>query len=120
MRRGNVIVDMTPSELAIADIYSFGLILHEIYGRSGVFGEELMTADGKYIELIVEHIDIPEIINRVKYPKGSEYFRPDMSLIKDAPIQVRQMCIECWNEHASSRPTISRVRTALEPISVGM
>ncbi len=49
------------------DIYSFGIILYEIYGRSGPYGEEQTTAS--------------EIIKMVTYPDG-QLKRPDIELLR--------------------------------------
>lgn len=49
------------------DVYSFGIILYEIYGRSGPYGEEQTTAS--------------EIIKMVTYPDG-QLKRPDIELLR--------------------------------------
>ena len=49
------------------DIYSFGIILYEIYGRSGPYGEEQTTAS--------------EIMKMVMYPDG-QLKRPDIELLR--------------------------------------
>lgn len=38
--------NMSKTELVKADIYSLAIILYEIYGRQGPFGDDLMDSDG--------------------------------------------------------------------------
>ena len=78
------------------DIYAFGIILFEIYGRSGPYGEEETT--------------ISEIVRRVTNP-GPELMRPNIDLLRDVatemdtelPEYVVTLMQECWAEDPELR-----------------
>ena len=53
-------------------MYAFAIVLHEVYGRQGTWGESLL-----------EPMDILE---RVKFAKeNGRYMRPDISAVSTAP-----------------------------------
>ena len=51
------------------DVYSFGIILYEIYGRSGPYGDTAMTND--------------KIVENVCHPNGVELMRPDLEMLEE-------------------------------------
>ena len=54
-------------------MYAFGIILFEIYGRQGPYGEEL-----------TEHMSIPEILQKITKPEqGEELMRPNIEVLRD-------------------------------------
>ncbi len=56
---------------AKGDIYAFGVIMYEIFGRSGPYGE---LRDG---------LTYQEIIRRVCSPEGIELMRPDLEQLEE-------------------------------------
>ncbi|XP_041363434.1 receptor-type guanylate cyclase Gyc76C-like [Gigantopelta aegis] len=87
-----------------ADVYAFGIILHEIYGRVGPFG--------------FCGISPQEIINKVKIP-DQEPFRPDT-----APLTCESFIIvcmqECWSQSPDDRPDFKSVWNKLKLMRTGM
>ncbi|PAV71037.1 hypothetical protein WR25_19954 isoform F [Diploscapter pachys] len=98
VRRHNIKYDLDKNQLTKADIYSFGIIIYEIYGREGPFGDD-------------DLLDTNEIIEQVKFPRGNDVTRPDLSLLKrDAPDQIIQSLPSIWHEDPKRRPAISWIR----------
>ncbi|XP_064600660.1 receptor-type guanylate cyclase Gyc76C-like [Liolophura sinensis] len=86
------------------DVYSFGIILHEIFGRIGPFGNSLLEPR--------------EIIEKVMQIKG-EPFRPDISVLNCEDYIV--VCMKrCWDENPSLRPDFHEVWNSLKPLRKGM
>ena len=54
------------------DVYSFGIILYEIYGRSGPYGDTAMTNE--------------KIVESVCHPNGIELMRPDLEMLEDTEL----------------------------------
>ena len=54
------------------DVYSFGIILYEIYGRSGPYGDTAMTND--------------KIVESVRQPNGIELMRPDLEMLEETEL----------------------------------
>uniref|UniRef100_A0A1I7U042 guanylate cyclase n=1 Tax=Caenorhabditis tropicalis TaxID=1561998 RepID=A0A1I7U042_9PELO len=106
IRRYAVKHDLSKVELAKADIYSFSIILYEIYGRQGPFGDDLLDSD--------------EIVEQLKFPDGSALTRPDIHLITKAPYPVSSVVEKCWAEDPDERPNIKKVRDLLKPLSKGL
>ncbi|CAI5455329.1 unnamed protein product [Caenorhabditis angaria] len=106
VRRYGVQNDLPNMEIARADIYSFAIILYEIYGRQGPYGDDFLDSD--------------EIIEQIKFPEGGAVTRPDIHLITKSPYPVSQVVEKCWNESPSQRPTIKKVRDLLKPLSKGL
>ncbi|EFO97284.1 CRE-GCY-11 protein [Caenorhabditis remanei] len=106
IRRYAVKHDLSKIELAKADIYSFSIILYEIYGRQGPFGDDLLDSD--------------EIIEQLKFPDGGALTRPDIHLITKAPYPVSSVVEKCWAEDPDERPNIKKVKELLKPLSKGL
>ncbi|CAI2357546.1 unnamed protein product [Caenorhabditis sp. 36 PRJEB53466] len=106
IRRYAVKHDLSKTELAKSDIYSFSIVLYEIYGRQGPFGDDLLESDA--------------IIDQVKFPDGGALCRPDIHLVTKAPYPVSKVVEQCWAEDPDSRPNIKKVRELLKPLSKGL
>ncbi|KAK6170897.1 hypothetical protein SNE40_019184 [Patella caerulea] len=88
------------------DVYSFGIIMFEIQGRMGPFG----------------NIDLSpkEIIERVKFPKEDIEFRPRLSELSSTPKFITDVIKECWDEDPVKRPDFAIIRSKLKPMQKGM
>ncbi|KAB0795504.1 hypothetical protein PPYR_12343 [Photinus pyralis] len=93
------------------DIYAFAIILYEVIGRRGPFGN---TA-----------YEPKEIIDLVKrYPMdGEEPFRPDFEMLYDCKMAnldyVIQCMRDCWSENPEHRPDFSTIRRRLKRMKEG-
>ncbi|XP_058819180.1 guanylate cyclase 32E [Topomyia yanbarensis] len=87
------------------DVYSFGIILYEIMGRKGPWGD---------INLANQ-----DIIARVISPQNYGIFRPPLRIL-DAPDYVIQCLQACWEEDPEDRPDIRLVRVKLKPMQAGL
>uniref|UniRef100_A0A182Q3F5 Guanylate cyclase n=1 Tax=Anopheles farauti TaxID=69004 RepID=A0A182Q3F5_9DIPT len=88
-----------------ADVYSFGIILYEIVGRKGPWGDINMSWQ--------------DIVARVMSPEEYGIFRPSLRGI-DAPEYVIQLLHSCWAEDPEDRPDIRLVRVKLKPMQAGL
>ena len=97
------------------DVYAFGIILYEIYGRQGPYGEETL--------------ELQEIIDRVIEPvAGEELMRPNISDLKLAaeehdtvvPDFMENLMQECWAEDQEKRPDFTTIRNKTKPLRQGM
>ncbi|CAI5441044.1 unnamed protein product [Caenorhabditis angaria] len=91
-----------------ADVYSLAIVLYEIFGRAGPWGEEPMEPR--------------EIVNRVKHANDSnkKAFRPDMAIIKDAPRIVQETVAVAWAEDPMNRPSLFQIKRKLRPLTAGL
>lgn len=84
-----------------ADVYAFAIILYEVIGRKGPFGQLA--------------IEPKEIVDRVKQlpDTSQELFRPDIECIMDSNNCAEYVvnCIkECWDENPEVRPDFHTIR----------
>ncbi|XP_059220787.1 guanylate cyclase 32E [Stomoxys calcitrans] len=89
------------------DVYSFGIILYEIIGRKGPWGD---TSYSK--EEIIAFVKQPELLHH-------GVFRPSLSQL-DIPEYVRQCLRSCWEEDPELRPDIRLVRMKLKELQAGL
>ncbi|NP_999705.1 speract receptor precursor [Strongylocentrotus purpuratus] len=88
------------------DIYSFAIILTELYSRQEPFHENEM--------------DLADIIGRVKSGEVPPY-RPILNAVNAAaPDCVLSAIRACWPEDPADRPNIMAVRTMLAPLQKGL
>lgn len=88
------------------DVYSFGIILYEVIGRKGPWGDIKFTND--------------EIVTRVKKPPVNGIaFRPSIRHL-DIPEYVKQCLRLCWEEDPEIRPDIRLVRVKLKEMQTGL
>ncbi|XP_064601524.1 speract receptor-like isoform X2 [Liolophura sinensis] len=85
------------------DVYSFAIILYEIEGRSGPFGDTELTPK--------------EIVNKILSKPGE--FRPDTSNLKCPNFIVTTMKM-CWAEDPNERPDFKTCRRLLKPMQKGL
>ncbi|KAI8435593.1 hypothetical protein MSG28_003869 [Choristoneura fumiferana] len=87
------------------DVYSFGIILYEILGRHGPWGDTNLTN--------------AEIIGRVRQPIGGVLFRPPLSGLAARP-SVLAVLNACWSERPDRRPDLRLVRLRLKDMHAGI
>ncbi|EDW13325.2 uncharacterized protein Dmoj_GI18149 [Drosophila mojavensis] len=89
------------------DIYSFGILLYEMIGRKGPWGETAYTK--------------AEIIEFVKDPSLLQHgvFRPALNVL-DIPNYIRNCLRLCWDEDPEVRPDIRLVRMHLKELQAGL
>ncbi|XP_071130761.1 guanylate cyclase 32E-like [Mytilus edulis] len=88
------------------DIYSFAIILYEIHGRKGPYGD----------------MDMPpqDIITKVRKNDGDIPFRPRLAELDTAPKFVTEVIKDCWDEVPERRPDLKTIRTRLKSLQKGM
>lgn len=98
---------LTPFGTQKGDVYSFGIILHEIIARQGPFGTAEMTPK--------------EIVNRVKEVPLDEkdIFRPPLSDVQCQDYIVNAMK-EAWHEKPENRPDFHQLKQRLRKMREGM
>ncbi|XP_059618023.1 guanylate cyclase 32E-like [Phlebotomus argentipes] len=87
------------------DVYSFGVLLYEIIGRNGPWGETQMTKE--------------EIIHKVRSPANGTYYRPPLRFL-EIPDYVKQCLKSCWDEDQELRPDLRLVRVKLKEMQAGL
>ncbi|KRT86564.1 Adenylate and Guanylate cyclase [Oryctes borbonicus] len=87
------------------DVYSFGVILYELFSRHGPFGDVGLSA--------------AEILNRVIHC-GLIPFRPNLDTLENSFDFVRDCLKECWAENPEERPDFKSIRAKLRPLRKGM
>ncbi|XP_071965376.1 speract receptor-like isoform X2 [Antedon mediterranea] len=103
IREGN---DMPAQGTTKGDVYSFAIILQEIYARAEPFH--------------LNEESIEDIIEKVK--DGSEPpYRPDISDCNEsAPECVLTVIRKSWQEHPEERPNFLEIRELLKPLQKGL
>ncbi|KPM02166.1 Guanylate cyclase-like protein 2 [Sarcoptes scabiei] len=90
-----------------SDMYSFGIILHEIIIRQGPFAIKLINDDVLFEEL-------QKIVDEVRAgPRNNQLRRPDITIteLHDDTIEIINAC---WHEDPRQRPTIDAFRSKLK------
>ncbi|GAB1861123.1 Guanylate cyclase [Camponotus japonicus] len=93
------------------DIYSFAIILYEILGRKGPYGNI--------------NLEPKEIIDRVKkFPEdGEPPFRPNLNILSESKANCADYVIgtimDCWAESSELRPDFKTIRTRLKKMKAG-
>ncbi|XP_055858985.1 guanylate cyclase 32E [Episyrphus balteatus] len=89
------------------DVYSFGIVLYEIIGRKGPWGDTAYSSE--------------EIIARVKNSEMYRHgvFRPPIAYL-EVPEYVRLCLRSCWDEDPEARPDIRLVRIKLKELQAGL
>ncbi|KAF1766916.1 hypothetical protein GCK72_006874 [Caenorhabditis remanei] len=91
-----------------ADVYSLAIVLYELFGRLGPWGDEPMEPR--------------EIVSLVKRgtSSGKKVFRPDMAVLKDSPKIVQDTVAAAWTEDPLDRPSLYQIKRKLKPLTVGL
>lgn len=94
------------------DVYSFAILLYEIFGRKGPFGFGGNTSHSASFYL--------DIIENIKNPQNNlKLYRPPLDKI-DCLKYVKD-CIEmCWDEDPDKRPDLRLVRIKLKHLQQGL
>uniref|UniRef100_A0A6P4EU06 Guanylate cyclase n=1 Tax=Drosophila rhopaloa TaxID=1041015 RepID=A0A6P4EU06_DRORH len=91
------------------DVYSFGILLYEMIGRKGPWGD---TAYSK--EEIIQFVKCPELLQH-------GVFRPALTHTHlDIPDYIRKCLCQCWDEDPEARPDIRLVRMHLKELQAGL
>ncbi|VDO94942.1 unnamed protein product [Soboliphyme baturini] len=105
------------------DVYSFAIILHEIFSRNGPFGiyyDDSSDPEGTSINTVVSFdLSTPclEIVNSVMNSNG--YCRPSLHNVV-ADKYILDCMVSCWDERPETRPDFHQIRTRLKPLFKGI
>ncbi|XP_034230104.1 receptor-type guanylate cyclase Gyc76C [Thrips palmi] len=89
------------------DVFAFGVVLYEIQGRHGPYGDCALAVD--------------EVLRRVLHPEpGQPPYRPPLDSLENSFDFVRECLQECWAEDPELRPDLKAVRARLRPLRKGM
>lgn len=96
------------------DVYSFAILLYEIYGRKGPFGIGHSTDSDTLSATFKEIID-----KLITPPNSMVALRPPLHVL-EAPECVKQSIQLCWNENSEDRPDMRLVRIKLKELQGGL
>ncbi|WAQ95329.1 GCY3E-like protein [Mya arenaria] len=88
------------------DVYSFAIIMYEIHGRKGPYGDLDLSPKA--------------IITRVMERRDDVPFRPHLGELLTTSKTVIDALRDCWDEEPSRRPDFKTIRNRLKPIQKGM
>ncbi|CAL8123550.1 unnamed protein product [Orchesella dallaii] len=94
------------------DVYSFGIILYEMIGRSGPWGKTQLS----YSE-IIEKVVNPELVDLSESEDG--FLRPS-TLHLDCGETILKCLQACWEEDADLRPDFRYIRVRLKEMQAGL
>jgi len=126
---------VSPRGTQKGDVYSFGIILHEMLGRSGPWGKCQLTIEGRklmlwtiagiatfrLIKLSFFPVNISEIIQRVSNPalNDGQLLRPSTFHLDWGENVLK--CLEaCWEEDPELRPDFRFIRIKLKELQAGL
>ncbi|XP_066246519.1 guanylate cyclase 32E-like [Euwallacea similis] len=87
------------------DVYSFGIVLYEMIGRSGPWGNVAMEPTAIISQLKKEGLEVP--------------FRPSLEGLRIPKYIVNTFKV-CWEENPDQRPDIRYVRARLKEMQAGL
>ncbi|XP_069156075.1 guanylate cyclase 32E isoform X2 [Procambarus clarkii] len=97
-----------PAGTQKGDVYSFAIVLYEVHGRQGPWGETEQSP----VAIIHKVMAGPQ--------PGSAPYRPPLGALENCLDCVRVVLGECWSENPEERPDFRAIRTKLRPLRKGM